>query len=31
MLYNMQSDDKRENELKDWVWDAYDLFPCQEY
>ena len=29
-LYNLQSDDKCENELKDWCWDIDHLFPGQE-
>ena len=31
VLYNVKSDDKCENELKDWGWDAYHMFPAQEY
>ena len=31
VLYNVKSDDKCENELKDWGWDDYHLFPAQEY
>ena len=30
VLYNIQSFDKCENELKYWGWDAYHLFPGQE-
>ena len=31
VLYNVQSDDTCENKLKDWGWDAYNMFPGQEY
>ena len=31
VLYNVQLDDKCENELKDWCWDTDYLFPGQEY
>ena len=31
VLYNIQSDDKYENKLKEWGWDAYHLFPGHEY
>ena len=30
-LYNFQSDDKGESELKDWCSDTDHLFPGQEY
>ena len=30
VLYNLQLDDKRESELKDWCWDTDHLFPGQE-
>ena len=31
VLYNVQSDDKRENELKDWCQDTDHIFPGKEY
>ena len=31
VLYNVQLDDKCENELKDWFQDTDHLFPGQEY
>ena len=31
VLYNVQSDDKYENEFKEWGYYAYDMFTGQEY
>ena len=31
IFYNVQSDNKCENELKDWGWDTDNMFPGQEY
>ena len=30
ILYNLQLDDKREKELKEWCWDTDHLCPSQE-